>query len=195
MKKPLLALACLIGLVATPSAVCADGFISPYVGTIFGGTLGDFDYKERPYAIGVSMGSMGGGIFGFEADVAFAPDFFGDGNGFFIGDTSVTTGMANVLLGAPIGGQTGAGIRPYAAAGMGVIRQKVAAYGDLLDFTSTDFAYNLGGGVMIFFGDSVGVRADVRYFRNFQKSEEGIFSFEEGTFHFTRATLGAVLRF
>ncbi len=195
MKTPLLAFACAVVLVATPSAVSADGFISPYAGTLFGGTLGDFDYKERPYTIGVSIGSMGGGIFGFEADVAFAPDFFGDGESFFIGDTSVTTGMANVLLGAPIGGQTGAGVRPYAAAGVGVIRQKVAAYGDFLDFTSTDFGYNLGGGVMLFFGDTFGVRADLRYFRNFQKSNEGIFTFEEGTFHFTRATLGAVFRF
>lgn len=195
MKTPLIAFTCMLALAAAPRGALADGFISPYVGTLFGGTLGEFDYKERPYAVGVSMGSMGGGIFGFEADVAFAPDFFGDTEGRLIGETSVTTGMANVLLGAPIGGQTGAGVRPYTTAGVGVIRQKVAAYRDFLDFASTDFAYNVGGGVMIFFADSVGIRGDVRYFRNFQKSDEGIFAFEAGTFNFTRATLGAVLRF
>lgn len=195
MKKLLPALALVTCVCALPAPARADGFISPYVGTLFGGTLGDFDYKERPYTVGISFGSMGGGIVGFEADVAFAPDFFGDSASVFIGDTSVTTAMANVLIGAPIGGQTGAGVRPYAAGGVGVIRQKVSAFGDFLEFTSTDFGYNLGGGLMFFFGDRGGIRADFRYFRNFQQSEDGIFQLEPGTFNFTRATVGAVLRF
>jgi hypothetical protein len=178
-----------------PAPARADGFITPYVGTLFGGTLGDFDVEERPYTVGVSFGSMGGGIFGFEADIAFSPNFLGDGDSLLIGDTSVTTAMANVLLGAPVGGQSGAGVRPYASAGVGAIRQQVEAFGDFLEFTSTDFGYNLGGGVMVFFGARGGIRADFRYFRNFQKSDEGLFDLEAGTFSFSRATVGAVLRF
>jgi opacity protein-like surface antigen len=194
MRFLLLSCTC-AALLLAPSAARADGFITPYVGTLFGGTLGDFDVEERPYTFGVSFGSMGGGIFGFEADLAFSPDFLGDSDSFLIGDTSVTTAMANVLIGAPMGGQSGAGVRPYAAAGVGAIRQQVEAFGDFLEFTSTDFGYNLGGGVMFFFGQRGGIRADFRYFRNFQKSDEGLFDLEPGTFSFSRATVGAVLRF
>lgn len=190
-----LSVTCVAALLTAPATARADGFISPYVGTLFGGTLGDFDVEERPYTIGVSFGSMGGGIFGFEADVAFSPDFLGDSESFFIGKTSVTTAMANVLVGAPIGGQAGAGVRPYVTGGVGAIRQQVEAFGDFLEFTSTDFGYNLGGGVMVFFGERAGVRADVRCFRNFQKSDDGLFDLEAGTFSFSRATVGAILRF
>lgn len=195
MTKVLITFTCALLLSLVPSTARADGFISPYVGTLFGGTLGDFDVEERPYTIGVAFGSMGGGIFGFEADLAFAPDFLGDSESFFIGKTSVTTAMANVLLGAPMGGQGGGGVRPYASAGVGAIRQQVEAFGDFLEFTSTDLGYNLGGGVMVFFGGKGGIRADFRYFRNFQKSDEGLFDLEAGTFSFSRATVGAVLRF
>lgn len=195
MNRSLMAFTCVLAFATAPGGASADGFIAPYVGTLFGGTLGGVDDEERPYTFGVSMGSMGGGIFGVEADVAFAPHFFGATDGRLIGETSVTTGMANVLLGAPIGGQRGGGVRPYATAGVGVIRQKVGAYRDFLDVASTDLAYNLGGGVMIFVADRAGVRGEVRYFRNFRKSDEGVFAFEAGAFNFTRATLGAVLRF
>jgi len=194
MKRALLAVASAI-LVTIPSSARADGFISPYVGTLFGGTLGEFNVDERPYTYGVSFGSMGGGVFGFETDIAFSPDFFGESSDLLIGKTSVTTGMANVLLGAPIGGGSGAGVRPYVSAGAGIIRQKAEAFGNFLEFSSTDLGYNLGGGIMVFFGRSGGIRADVRHFRNFQKSDEGIFDLEAGTFSFTRATIGAVLRF
>ena len=52
---------------------------------------------------------MGAGIFGFEVDFGYAPNFFesteGDGD-FDYGDSNVTTLMGNVVLGIPIGGQT-----------------------------------------------------------------------------------------
>ena len=36
---------------------------------------------------------------------------------------------------------------------------------------------------------------DLRYYRNFQDSDEGFFSLERGTLEFTRATVGLALRF
>ena len=49
---------------------------------------------------------------GFEVDFGYSPNFFEvtEGAGDFeYGDNNVTTLMANVVLGAPIGGQTGGG--------------------------------------------------------------------------------------
>jgi hypothetical protein len=50
---------------------------------------------------------------------------------------------------------------------------------------------------MGFMGDHVGVRGDVRYFRNFQVDEFSLsgVSFEQGTFNYGRASAGLILRF
>ena len=44
-----------------------------------------FDEGHRPLTYGVAIGGMGGGIFGFEADIAFTPDFFGNSDDEFLG--------------------------------------------------------------------------------------------------------------
>ncbi len=68
---------------------------------------------------------MGAGKLGLEVDYHLAPNFYqitgGSGNVELLNlDSSVQTLMANVVLGAPIGGTSGPGIRPYAAAGIGL---------------------------------------------------------------------------
>ena len=69
---------------------------------------------------------MGAGIAGFEIDFGYTPNFFelteGDAD-FDYGDNNLTTLMANLTLGAPIGGQSGIGLRPYASGGVGIIRR------------------------------------------------------------------------
>ena len=64
------------------------------------------------------------------------------------GSNNVLTAMGNVIIGIPIGGTKGAGVRPYVTGGLGLIR---TSYGDLLNFdavSNNDFGYNLGAGVM-----------------------------------------------
>ncbi len=72
----------------------------------------------------------------------------------------------NLLLGIPLGGQKGFGIRPYALVGVGLIRSQVDAF-DLFEIDDNKAAWNFGGGVMLFLGTNVGIRADLRYFRTF----------------------------
>ena len=182
-----------------PGVVRADTFLVPFLGAAFSGTVSDVDLAEtghRPTAWGASIGSMGKGVLGFEAEIAFAPDFFGDSDSTLFGASSLTTVTGNVLFGMPIGGQSGAGFRPYFAAGAGLIRSRIDGFGQILEFSANNFGYDIGGGAFIFLGSSFGVRGDIRYFRSFQESTGGyFFSVEPGTLNFTRASVGAVFRF
>ena len=196
MTRRVLLTCVLAATVLRPAAVAADGFFVPYYGAAVSGSMSDTDDSRKPAVWGVCIGSMGGGVFGFETDLAFSPDFFADSDDSLLGDNSVTTIMGNVLLGAPIGGQTGAGFRPYFTAGVGLIRRRVDAYADLVEFSSNNFGYNFGGGAFIFLGSNFGVRGDIRYFRNFESDEDSLLPLlHEGTFNFTRASVGVVFRF
>src|SRR5215212_10938795 len=160
-----------IAAAATPATASADWLFTPFIGGTFGGnaTLPDagLDAKnefERRLSYGASLAWMGAGVFGFEADFGYSPNFFrADDNGSkinFVGDGNETTLMANIVVGAPLGG-----VRPYASGGLGLMRSKVDNVGQFFDKpSSNDWGYDLGGGVMGFFSENVGVRGDVRYF-------------------------------
>lgn len=198
MMRPLRVLLVALLACAVPLSARADGYIAPYFGSAFGGTISDLaplDDSRRPYTWGVCLGSMGGGVFGFELDVAFTPDFYAESDDFFYGDNSVTTVMSNAIIGVPVGGQRGAGFRPYFTAGVGLIRQRIESYGDILEFSADNFGYNIGGGAFIFFGANFGIRGDFRYFRNFGDDEWDDFDADPYTFNFTRATAAFVIRF
>src|ERR671913_1219334 len=147
----------LIGAAAAPQKASADWLFTPFVGLNWGGTASfsdaaDFeDEFEQKGNFGASLAYMGGGIAGFEIDFGYSPNFFQNttGNGDFeFGDSNLTTLMANLTLGAPIGGQSGIGIRPYASGGLGIIRSNLGDAGDFFDIdASTDLGFNVGGGV------------------------------------------------
>src|SRR4030095_14471042 len=115
--------------VFTPAAARADGMFVPFVGVNFGGSSGQeisdaIDAQRVDW--GVSLAVLGGGVVGLEAGIGFSPDFFGKTD---IGGSSILSATGNLLLGIPIGGQTGAGVRPYALVGLGVLRSEVDAFG------------------------------------------------------------------
>ena len=195
----------LVASVATPSKASADWLLTPFVGWNWGGTanllnLEDFDDEfEQKAMFGASLGWMGGGVFGFEADFGFSPNFFqntsGPGN-FEFGDSNLTTLMGNVLIGVPIGGQHGVGFRPYAVGGVGIIKSHIGDAGDLFEVDSTNWGFNVGAGAMFFFSDKVGLRGDVRYFRSLQDDEpDDDFDVALANFRFWRGTLGVTFRF
>ena len=146
-----IALALLLGLV-TPAAARADGLIIPFLGVNFGGNSGKAisdAIDANRFDWGVSFAFMGAGVLGLEADIARSPDFYGKSD---IGGSSVFTATGNLLLGVPIGGQSGVGFRPYALVGIGVVRSKVDALTDVLNFDESKPAWDFGGGAMFFFG-------------------------------------------
>ena len=191
---------------ATPTTASADWLFTPFIGGNWGGSatvsddLGDFeDEFERKMNFGASLAWMGGGIAGFELDFGYSPNFFQDTTGesnFEFGDGNVTTLMANIVLGAPAGGTSGRGIRPYASGGLGIIRHRVNSPDDFFDVNSSNWGFNVGGGVAGFFTDNIGLRGDIRYFRSLQDNEpDDEFDVALSDFRFWRGTVGLVFRF
>jgi opacity protein-like surface antigen len=191
-----LALSLLVGLVA-PAAARADGLFVPFIGVNFGGNSGRalsaaIDAERLDW--GMSLAYMGGGVLGLEADLANSPDFYGKTD---LGGSSVLTATGNLVIGIPIGGQHGVGFRPYALAGLGVIRSKVDVLGETLSRDESDFAFDFGGGAMFFFGTHVGLRLDVRYFRTFTDLGFDFIDLIDRprNLDFTRTSTGLILRF
>jgi hypothetical protein len=192
--------------VAAPAKASADWLFTPFFGMNWGGNAeftdfgGDFeDEFEQKMNFGASLSWMGAGAFGFEVDFGYSPNFFQNTTGdddFEFGDSNVTTLMANLKVGAPFGGQTGGGIRPYASGGLGLIKSRIDDPDDLFELNSTDWGFNVGGGVTGFFNDNFGLQGDVRYFRSLQDNEpDDEFDLALGSFNFWRGTVGLVFRF
>ena len=189
-------------LMLIPAPARADWMLSPFLGTTFGSELTDSDAPDEDYAekvnYGVTLTYMGAGIVGFEIDFGYAPEFFEPNDDDFdlIDDSNLTTLMLNLVVGAPIGGQTGPGIRPYAAGGVGLMRSQVTGIGDLFDVSDNSFGMNVGGGVIGFFSDNIGVKGDLRYFRSLTDlGDDDILDIDLGKFHFWRGTGAIVFRF
>lgn len=193
MRGRWLATAGVLVLLLAPAPANADGFVSPYIGVPFGGAT-DFGDPDNNINFGASAGWMGAGIIGVEVDLSYNPNFFGDGADF--GDSNVTTLMGNVIIGAPLGGEAGSW-RPYASGGVGLMKTRLDDFGDLFeDVDNNDFGMNIGAGVMGFFNDRVGLRGDIRYFRNLTDNEpDNEFDIAVGDFDFWRATVGVAFRF
>ena len=209
LRKLAIASALVLTVVAAaPAKASADWLFTPFVGMNWGGTANfnqvgeDFeDEFERKMNFGAQLSWMGAGALGFEVDFGYAPNFFentaGD-NDFQFGDSNVTTLMANLKVGAPFGGQTGGGIRPYASGGLGIIKSRIDDADDLFNVDSTNWGLNVGGGVTGFFNDNFGLQGDVRYFRSLQDTEangEDDFDLGFGSLSFWRGTVGLVFRF
>src|SRR5262249_35556574 len=143
------------------------------IGTVFGGSA-------RVAGLGQSFGSdfgnqfnwgaslAGGGIGSFELDFSVSPNFYRNSNaGFnFIGDGNVTTLTANLMIGAK------GPVRPYIVGGGGLIKSSVDNVGQFLTkVDSSDFGFDLGGGLILLFGHTVGIRGDLRYFRSLRNAD------------------------
>ncbi len=191
--------ACAVALALVPSVASADGYFVPFVGANFGGEVGrplSTAVRDRNIVtFGAGFGTMGAGVFGVELDLGYTSKFYTDTNT-VVSRNNLLTVMPALILGVPIGGQKGIGVRPYVVAGAGLIRRDVE-FNNLTSLSANDMGYTLGGGVMGFMSDHVGIRGDIRYFRNFQVDEFSLsgVNFEQGTFNFGRASVGVILRF
>jgi opacity protein-like surface antigen len=183
-------LAALATTMLVPARAQADWLITPFVGGNFGSDTGNFN-------MGAAVGYMFRGIFGVELDLSLGRDFFEpEPNPGLVSDSRLGTVMGNLIVGIPVGGRAGAGFRPYATIGFGVIQTKVDDPGGLFDLENNEAGINIGGGAMVFFGNHIGVRGDIRYFRNLTTPEGGNgFNLDFRGFDFWRGTAGVVFRF
>jgi opacity protein-like surface antigen len=186
----------LLGIVAigitvgTATQARAQGFISPLIGYDFGGDAGCpslNNCEDKKINVSVSFGTMGN-VLGFEEEVAYAPDFFGNAPGL---SSSVLTLMSNVMLVPNLGP-----VRPYVLAGIGLIKTHVELTPASV-FTTDDnnLGWDIGGGLILLVGEHVGVRGDLRYFHAFQDLDVLGFTLGNSKLNYGRASAGVVLKF
>lgn len=178
-------------VVVVPTRAHAEWFATPFVGAAFAGSVPEGSRLDY----GVAAGWLGP-IAGFEVDISHRPEFFevADVPAFLLSDSSVTTVMFNGLFRVPWDGKR---LRPYAAGGVGWLRTRIGAEDDFVRGTSSNFGFNVGGGVMAHLSDRIGLRGDIRYFRDLQEleMESEFFSFGDDKLDFWRATVGVAIRF
>lgn len=177
--------AALVALAAAPS-VHADTMLSGHAGWAFSG-----DLNESRGTYGGALTFMGDGPIGFEIEGGYTPDFFGDAN-LVLGKNNVSTLMGHILLGGHLGGKG----RLYLSVGGGLLKSRAESIDQFFDVSRNDFGVSGGAGAMGFFSDHVGVRGDIRYFRNIGDDEpDNEFDINFGNFSFWRGTGGIVLKF
>jgi Outer membrane protein beta-barrel domain len=169
-----------VAVVWAPVSAHADGYVSPWGGVNFGSDIGN-----GRAAVGVNAGFMGAGILGAEAAFGYSPHFFGSTSDF--GSNTVIDLMGNLVLGIPIGGTHGAGVRPYVSGGAGLIRTQID-HSKGIDFhplgSNNDFGWDAGVGITGYMSSHFGLRGDMRYFKD-QDSP---------SFHYWRLSGGIVIR-
>ena len=158
-RRSLLFLFAALFSVGSAGRASAEGFISPFIGYNFGGKAGcqqitNCEDKHANY--GVALGAVGS-IIGFEAEFAYTNDFFGQSSN---QTSNVWTLMGNFMVAPKFGP-----IQPYGLAGLGLIRSSVGNSSSTTD--QNQFGYDVGGGLMAFFNQHVGVRGDIRYYHSF----------------------------
>jgi len=185
-----------MAIVLAPIQARADGWVAPWIGSAFGSSI-----DNGRGTFGISAGGMGaGGVVGAEFDFGYNPSFFGTQTDF--GNNSVLNFMGNVIVGVPIGGTYGKGVRPYVLAGVGLIRSQLDGVNNANLFrpASSDnmFGWDAGAGVMGFFNDHIGLRGEIRYLRGTHdmNASTGINSvdFNGNKLHFWRPSIGVVFR-
>jgi opacity protein-like surface antigen len=180
-------------LMLAPTGAHADWLLTPSLGTTFGNSTRGNEH----FTYGLSIGWMGAGIFGWEADLSYTPEFFqeNDDRFRFVDDANVTSWMLNAIVGIPVGGQRGGGFRPYVSGGIGLMQYQQQSVDQLFDVDKNEFGVNLGGGAMGFVSDHVGLKGDLRYFNALHDPEpDNEFDVAVAPFGFWRGSVGLTFR-
>lgn len=175
-----LAVLMLLGASAAP----AETVLTPFAGVAFGGAT------ER--SRGTYGGSLAffGRVVGVEAEFAITPHFFGDA----VSSSLFTRNDVATLMGSFLVATPGRSVRVYGAAGAGLLKTRLEDADKLLHVSSSDFGIDAGGGLIVYVGQTVGLRADLRYFRSLADLHDGGLDFQLGRLDFWRA-VGISFRF
>jgi len=183
-----------VAVLAAPRPSRADWVVAPFVGVAFGGAV--TDPPRIPY--GASVGWMGDGMWGFEVEVSDQPNFFATADVpdvLFGGSSGVTTVMVNGIFGLPSGGWER--LRPYLVGGAGLFRSEIGNEDSFIRGRSNNVGFNAGGGATVSISEALGLRGDVRYFRDAQdfEGQSEFFHLGASAIDFWRAAVGVTFRF
>jgi hypothetical protein len=199
-------------LVLARSAAGADGSelqLRPFVGIDFAGstTFVDLDSAVscsaavHPGGCRLRNGTFGvdgvwiGEIVGVEGDVAFAPGFFQSGQSHNVLHSGVVTASGSIIVAAPKH-LTEYTLRPYGVAGVGIMHVWSSDALELLKVSQNLAVLNVGGGVVGFLTNRVGVAWEVRRFGSLRGTSAPVGTTIGGParLSFWRASMAVVLR-
>ena len=174
----------------------AQGFISPFVGTTLSSPTATGSSTKPGF--GVAFGGLGKFI-GGETEIAYYPEVI-DNSTNALAKSRVISFSGDTLIGPTIGR-----VKPYVALGAGDLHLNVTKLASVLipnpaSLSNDYFSFNVGGGVMGFVTNHLGVRADLRYFRAFgikvaDLDNAGLAGLALDHFNFWRASVGLAAKF
>lgn len=184
-------------LIARASALClfvlvgsaparAETFISPLLGMSFAGDAvgcAGASCGNRS-SFGVSAGTAHG-IFGFEEDISYVREFFGNQPG---RSSAVLTIASNFLVRFPTGL-----VRPYGVVGIAFIRPHATFDAEGMSNARTTLGYSVGGGVEFYVHPKFAVRSDLRRVQTLQDMTLGMFGTEQ--LEYWRGSAGLTFKF
>jgi hypothetical protein len=185
-------------VLCVPRDGAAQGFINPFVGVTL--TSPSTKGSSSKPGFGVAFGGVGK-IVGGESEIAYYPEVL-DKTANNLSKSRVITFSGNTLIGPMIGP-----VKVYGALGAGNLNLNVTSLSSVVlpnptSVTSNYFTFNVGGGVMGFFGSHFGVRGDLRYYRAFgfkfadiNAPGAGLGGLSLDKFEFWRASFGLVAKF
>lgn len=191
-------LSVLLLALATP-ARAQDIFAVPFAGVKFGGSTSIFDLEfaadKKTFTMGASVVVLGNGVFGYEADFGYMPNFFKNEEsppvykpGSYVIDLS-----GGVILALPEA-VTGGGLRPYAVVGVGLVNAQAADVLEIFQIRRTVPAFKIGiGAQALLLTNNVGIRFDLRHVRSFT-GDDGSLARVGRRISYSRFTIGLLLR-
>ena len=174
--------------------------IQPFAGISFGGDTNILDLDEatelRKLTWGGTVTVIGRGVFGIEGDFSFIPGFFErDTEAELVSDSQVVTLTGNVVIATPLS-WTRQSLRPYFSGGGGLIRTRIRDLADIFTSNRNLVGIDLGGGLIGFISERVGVRWDLRYFRSVSDSgDTEDVAYGSASLSFWRANMALVLKY
>lgn len=189
----------LLAALGTPAApASADWLVIPFAGTAFGGQTAFLNLEEganqAQTVFGVSGGWLSSQILGIEGDFMHGPGFFERGGAPVISASSVSTFSGSVVAALPLA-VTRESLRPYAVAGLGVMRTSVSYVLDVIPAEDrTGVAMQVGGGALGFVSPRTGYRFDLRHIRGLDRAVNRLTGEPGRTLSFWRLSIGFVIR-
>ena len=179
---------CVFFTVVSVRPARAEGFVTPFVGFSFGAQAAACGNpavcNQKPTNLGISAGTAHG-IFGFEEDISYIREFFGNQVG---PQNAVLTVSSNMLFKVPAGP-----IEPYGVVGLAFIRPHATLDVVGMQVNRNTLGWDVGGGVTLKMQRHFGVRSDIRRISTFKDVSLGMFSSEQ--LEFWRGSVGLNLSF
>lgn len=199
VRRPTACAIALAWLLCLPAGAAADLRVAPYGGLVFGGSTTLYDPEDaaarRKVALGSAFYFLADRGLGVELDVSYIPGFFEqDRSVRLVERSSVTTVMGNVIVAIP-SRLSRSGLRLFVLGGPGLIRARMDDVFRVAPFRSKLLGLTVGGGAEGFLTDRVGLRWDLRYFRELTGNNGGgTLGGGDTDLRFWRASMGVVIK-